>query len=115
MILQRELFTLTNELRADFVHRLRSCHEIKFLQSNAFGDGNYLLDIDQHWNTPYDNTARRYAIWRDKLPTDYESGETADLKTVARIDEWLIKRAKALHNTLTALLKTIGELSEHQN
>lgn len=104
-MLQRELFTLTNELRADFAHRLRACREIKRLSSPAEISGVYFLDLDN----------RRYVIWDNKLPTDYESGETANLKTVAQIDEWLIKRAKALHNTLTALLKTIGELSDHRN
>ena len=105
---------MTNELREELCTQLLGFPELKLPedQFDPRSEGGLVLDLDHRWNKPDDETRKRWLIGYGKLPTEYTTGETADQKTVQRIDAWLIKHARMLSSNLYTLMKRLEEENE---
>ena len=101
---------MTNELRSAFAYRLLGNPEVTYpwQQFDPRDDSGLVLDLDNRWNWQKDRSRKRWLITYENLPTEYESGDIADQKTVDRIDAWLVKQARMLDSSLYSLFKQLA-------
>lgn len=91
---------MTNEQRDVFAHALRGLSQITAPDDTA----GLMIDPDLRCMNPSDKTRKRWIIHDDKLPTEYETGETADKTTVNMINSWLLLHAVRLCTNLNSAL-----------
>lgn len=103
---------MTNKLRDIFAHILRGLPEIRMPEDQHDPRDDIpglVIDLYSRYMHPSDKTKKRWVIWFDKLPTEYETGETADKTTVDKIDKWLVKQARILDRNLYSAFKMLED------
>ena len=103
---------MTNKQRDIFTHILRGLSEIKTAKDQIDPRDDvtgFVLDLRREYDFDIRERRKRWIIYHDKLPTEYETNETADETTVDKIDKWLLEHARILDRVLTKALKKVED------